>query len=490
MCKKYINGTIKAAFFACFFSLISCAGNNKSNITKEDLVKKIFMEIEKGPDYRDNKIPTEAFKKRVKTFFENSHNISDIEKSLKVKKEEKFSGAFFESESYSDIKNYYTCYFDDKFGITLDDNEPKIFQNILKKIKKELKQKALIEKNKERKKDIHFNKEDEFTVCRYIKETNNIKRIIPVEIKDLIYYYYHRNINPAEFILLNTLRGHRYRVTSVLYSPNGKYIASGSEDGTVKIWDAETGSLVTTLKGHEERVTSVIYSPDGKYIISGSWDKTIIIWDVKTGKKLKVLTGSDLVNSLSYSPDGNKIASGSRNKTIIIWDINTGKKLNTLRVPGRVSSLSYSPNGKYITSGNNDRTIIIWDAKTGKKLKILRVPVRVSSLSYSPNGKYIISGSKDGTIIIWDAKTGEKLKIFQHSGNVTSVIYSPNGNKIASGSDDGSVIIWNTKTLEKLKTLKWPSGDITSLSFNRDENIAGGGRDSNIKIWGMPLVVV
>ena len=115
--------------------------------------------------------------------------------------------------------------------------------------------------------------------------------------------------------------GHTRVVTCTSYSPNGCYIITGSDDMTIRIWDAETGAAVgKPLEGHTSRVDSVAYSPDGRHIISGSWDRTIRIWDAETGaavgKPLEGHTGG--VNSVAYSPDGRHIISGSWDHTIRI----------------------------------------------------------------------------------------------------------------------------------------------------------------------------
>jgi hypothetical protein len=138
--------------------------------------------------------------------------------------------------------------------------------------------------------------------------------------------YLQRNEKPenkALALAVNTLKGHESSVNSVGFSPDGKQLASGSEDKTIKIWDVTTGKVLNTLKGHEGWVNSVGFSPDGKKLASGSADKTIKIWDVTTGKLLNTLKGHEsYVYSVGFSPDGKKLASGSEDKTIILWDLN------------------------------------------------------------------------------------------------------------------------------------------------------------------------
>ncbi|MBP9479801.1 MAG: hypothetical protein KBF12_14455, partial [Sebaldella sp.] len=244
---------------------------------------------------------------------------------------------------------------------------------------------------------------------------------------------------------------YNYPILSLSYSPNGKYLASG-----VKVWDVNNGKGLEGFLGHRDLVTSVCYSPDGKYLASGSGDKTIKIWDTSSGKEVKTLIGhNSTVWSLCYSPDGKYLASSSLNDTIKIWDVSTGKEVKTLSGhSNNIYSVSYSPDGKYLASGSGDKTIKIWDVLTGKEIKSLtghRYGVR--SVSYSPDGKYLASGSDDETIKIWDALTGKEMKSLTVSSSyVRTVCYSPDGKYLAIGSNDGTIKIW--EIIGTYKTIK------------------------------------
>jgi WD40 repeat protein len=177
------------------------------------------------------------------------------------------------------------------------------------------------------------------------------------------------------FRLSKTLEGHTGFVSSVVYSPDGKTLASGSLDHTIKIWDTKTGKCINTLKGHKDWVLSVVYSPDGLTLASGSHDNTIKIWDIKTGKCINTLAGffkghTDSVYSVAYSPDGLTLASHSWDCTIKIWDIKTGTCINTLE--GHiysVFSVAYSPDGLTLASASWDNTIKIWTIHPQKLLE-------------------------------------------------------------------------------------------------------------------------
>ncbi|KAG4427767.1 hypothetical protein IFR05_016752, partial [Cadophora sp. M221] len=230
--------------------------------------------------------------------------------------------------------------------------------------------------------------------------------------------------------MLQALEGHTGDVNSVAFSSDGKQIVSGSEDTTVRRWDAATGQqLLPALEGHTRNVSSVAFSPDGKQIVSGSGDTTIRRWDAATGQQLlPALEGhTSYVSSVAFSPNGKQIVSGSGDTTVRRWDAATGQQLlPALEGHTRnVSSVAFSPDGKQIVSGSWDTTIRRWDAATGQQLltALEGHTSYVSSVAFSPDGKQIVSGSYDTTIRRWDAATGQQLlpALEGHTSDVNSV---------------------------------------------------------------------
>jgi len=293
--------------------------------------------------------------------------------------------------------------------------------------------------------------------------------------------------NAQEELLLKTLKGHTRWGGSVSFSPDGKHIASGSGDKTIRLWSVETGECIKILTGHTDPVESVSFSPDGKYIASGSNDGTIKLWSVETGECIKTLGGHTYDgDSISFSPDGKYIASG-RGTTIKLWSLKTGECINTLT--GHTEwgcSVSFSPDGKYIASGSWDNTIKLWSVKTNECIKTLTGHTKdVQSVSFSPDGKYIASGSKDKTIKLWSVDSGECIKTLGgHTKRVESVSFSPDGEHIASGSWDKTIKLWSLKTGECMKTLTGHTKWVESVSFSPDgKYIASGSYDKTIKLW-------
>ena len=292
---------------------------------------------------------------------------------------------------------------------------------------------------------------------------------------------------PIGFFLETTLRGHSDWVYSVVFSPDGQTLASGSYDTTIKLWDVKTGNLLQTLSGHSNSVLSVAYSPDGQTLASGSMDKTIKLWDVKTGNLLQTLTGhSDLVWPVVYSPDGQTLASGSSDRTIKLWNVKTGNLLQTLTGHSdAVCSVAYSPDGQTLASGSKD-TMKLWDVKTGNLLQTLTGHSdAVCSVAYSPDGQTLASGSMDKTIKLWNVKTGNLLQTLSgHSDMVNSVAYSLDGQTLASGSKDKTIKLWDVKTGNLMQTLTGHSEPVLSVAYSPDgKTLVSGSSDKTINIW-------
>jgi WD40 repeat protein len=286
----------------------------------------------------------------------------------------------------------------------------------------------------------------------------------------------------------NRLETHSGSVLSVSFSPDGKTLASGSDDKTIKLWDVTTGKEIGTLNGHSNEVLSVSFSPDGKTLASGSDDKTIKLWDVATGKKIRTINGhSSSVLSVSFSPDDKTLASGSDDKTIKLWDVATGKKTRTINGhSSSVLSISFSPDGKTLASGSDDKTIKLWDVATGKKIHTLKGhSSSVLSVSFSPDGKTLASGSGDNTIKLWDVATGKEIRTLKgHSNTVLSVSFSRDGKTLASGSDDKTIKLWDITINKEIRTIKGHKNWVNSVSFSRDgKTLASGSDDNTIKLW-------
>jgi WD40 repeat protein len=284
--------------------------------------------------------------------------------------------------------------------------------------------------------------------------------------------------------------GHSGIVDSLAFTPDGKLLASGSWDRTIKLWDVATGLELRSFTGHSDRITSVVFSPDGKMLASGSLDRTINLWNVTTGAKLRSFATRLPVRSVAFSPDGNTIASGGEDETIKLWDVATGVKHRSLEELGSDSSFSvaFSPDGQMIASGSSNGTITLWGVASGKKLReFTGLSKRSLSLVFNSDGKMLASAGDDKIIKLWDVATGVALGSFTgHSDSINSLAFSSDGKTLASGSDDETIRLWDVTTIGKPRELISYSHRIFSVAFSPDGKTLASAGGSTVKLWDVP----
>lgn len=292
----------------------------------------------------------------------------------------------------------------------------------------------------------------------------------------------------AHLALVRTLAGHTDAVWSVALSQDGQLLASGSQDGTIKVWNPTTGELFGTIQAEAGPVLSVNITADRRTLVAGSGDGTIKVWDLTNGELRYTLTGHrSSVWSVALSDDGKTLVSGSDDNNINVWNLETGELVRTLTGHSRtVYSVALSPYGKTIMSASADRTIRVWDIETGQLLRTLEGHgSTVRSLAMSPDGQTLASGSWDRTIKIWNIQSGELLKTFEgHRDRVVSVAFSADGATLASASIDGTVKVWDAQTGTTLQTLSDHTDWVLSVaSSTQTQTLVSGSRDKTIKVW-------
>jgi RNA polymerase sigma factor (sigma-70 family) len=226
-------------------------------------------------------------------------------------------------------------------------------------------------------------------------------------------------------------------VYSIAFSTDGTTLASGCRDGSVRIWDAASGTELHNLPGHGREVHSVAYSTHGNLLASGSWDNTIRLWDPKTGKDRLPLAGHHgTVSALASSPDGKTAASAGHDATIRLWELSTSKELRVLRGHTANSpSLAFSPDGKLLASAGEDKTVRLWNPASGEQVNLLQHLHPVSAVAFSPDGTLAThSGTESevSTIQFWDPRTGKSMhKVQGARGFCGPLVFTPDGKILA-----------------------------------------------------------
>jgi WD40 repeat protein len=332
------------------------------------------------------------------------------------------------------------------------------------------------------------------------------------------------------------------RINHVAFSPDGKLLATGGRDNTIKLWEVKTGRVLRSSRTTSDGAAHITFSPDGKLLASiGSFDSdfAVTLWNVMTGDKLRKLEGRSMVRAVAFSPDGKILASGHLDKTIKLWDVETGKVIRTLlgRHGYEYGSLRFTRGGETLISGSDIgigrygyRTLTSWDlnsgaeiftitgktddayfvdalspdvsilavvfqgrddlielrnVSTGKLVRTITSPVKCTSLSFSTDGKFLAAENAGNEIALLDVSSGANLHTITGPPLIRdSFVFSPDAKTIATAHKNGAIKVWDIKSGAEIYSLDAGSGESTSILFSPDGKILVGiADDEKIGLW-------
>jgi WD40 repeat protein len=297
----------------------------------------------------------------------------------------------------------------------------------------------------------------------------------------------------------HVLKGYTNWMRCIAWNPDGTVLANSSTDRTIKIWDVETGRCRSTLTGHEGWVLSVAWRPTmtpfgevalGNLLATSSVDGTIKLWNANTGECVRTLLGHiSWVWSVAWSPDGQLLASGgtTNDLTVRLWNPLTGECLKQLSGHQNwIWWVVWSPDGKTLASAGNDQMIKLWDVQTGECMNTLSDPPFTGlGVAWSPDSQRLAIASADCSIQIWEViPETYGLVLVGHHATIWAIAWSPDGTMLVSGSDEGLLKLWDSASGQCLATLSGHDGRIFYVAWSPDgQTIASSGIDETIRLW-------
>lgn len=326
------------------------------------------------------------------------------------------------------------------------------------------------------------------------------------------------------------LTGHEDSVNDVAFSPDGKYAVSGGGraafdevrgvsilfphnvyDYSLRLWNLETGAQIQQFDGHTNTIFSVAFSPDGRYVASGSSDKSVIIWDVQSGEQFRHFDTVHKVYSIAFSPDGQHILAGEQRDVIALWNIPNNRLIYEYSTFAEettsfhyVWSIAFSPDGRYTAIGlgplgyGTSGGIKLIDFQTGEVIRAFSLSMPIRNIAFNPvDSRYVLldgfesmpntfgQGLSSSYAMLFDLETGQEIRRFRHGFMpIAGLGFSPDGHLVVTGAGDQLIILWDVETGEVVRRLSGHSSYITSTKFSPDgEHLLSASSDGTIRLW-------
>jgi WD40 repeat protein len=290
--------------------------------------------------------------------------------------------------------------------------------------------------------------------------------------------------------VLGTFKGHTEAVYGITFSPDGKFLVTGSGDRSVRVWDAASGKELKAFAGaagHQNLVLSVAVSPDGSLIASGGSDNTAKIWDFPAPTAVRTLAKTEGATAVAVSPDGTRLAAGNKDGSVHIWNIADGKELFVMTGhAGAVTNVGWNNNGQLLASSGSDSTVRFWNTTNGQLVAAFAAHRgAVNSISFNPGANVFASAGTDGVLKYWNVPpVGSRPFAAAHGDIVTALALAPDNNTVASGCADKTVRLATVNNGQTLRTLAGAASPIESVavSFN-GTLVAAGTADRRAHFW-------
>jgi len=299
---------------------------------------------------------------------------------------------------------------------------------------------------------------------------------------------------------LGTVRfRHGLNISCVSFAPNGKFLATGSYDSSVRVWDRDTGKQRARFQvPHRAQICCNAFSPDGKVVAAGDNCSRIWLWDWQSGREpISFKAHDEVVQTLAFSPDGKVLASGGWDHTVCLWEAASGRELHRLGGhENEVYRLAFSPNGKMLASAGLDKVVHLWNPSTGQNLRSIEAPGEVVlALAFSPDSQLLALGCRDHGVRLWDLAQGKEVRRFAvQCRYVRDVAFTPDGQALAVAQGDyaerseefqGNILLFDMSSGKVQRQLGSQGHPYESLAFSPDgKTLAGvGGHDSTLHLW-------